>query len=333
MRCARFQHPVVGGIVGIAALVAGSLAVAQVVSPGAAASEMTFQSSWDHYDYLYNLHEGGTKHSYESVPKWEGLWTPAGNTIAGFRPPTAFLSESGEIVEDTLTLPYEAHYETIRSEVEQHGQILYDRLADCQPPGYPRFLMEPDVREFVNTPTQSWQLNDLNNEIRRIYVDKEHKNLEGTYSWLGDTVGFWAGDKLITHTVHVLPGDYFRAQPLTSNEFESIEEWTHHELEDGKERIEVRVTFYDELALTKPISGVYTYERARDLEEAGFRIRTWECVTSNNAYLSEDGYTNFRLPGDEGYQDPRGFSAYPDLPGQSRDPIYNRSLPTRESIQ
>ncbi len=38
--------------------------------------------------------------------------------------------------------------------------------------------------------------------------------------------------------------------------------------------------------------------------------------------------TNFHLPGEEGFKDGRGSTMFPELPGQSRDPIYNTTLPT-----
>jgi hypothetical protein len=34
-----------------------------------------------------------------------------------------------------------------------------------------------------------------------------------------------------------------------------------------------------------------------------------------------------RLPGEQGFRDARGTTLFPDLPGQSRDPIYNTTLP------
>ena len=39
-----------------------------------------FATSTEHYQFLFRLHKGGTRHTYESVPKREGLWTAAGNT-------------------------------------------------------------------------------------------------------------------------------------------------------------------------------------------------------------------------------------------------------------
>ena len=45
-----------------------------------------------------------------------------------------------------------------------------------------------------------------------------------------------------------------------------------------------------------------------------------------NSYLSEDGRTQFYLPGDPEYKDARGYTMFPELPGQSRDPIYKHAI-------
>ena len=42
-----------------------------------------FKTSTEHYEFLLRLHKGGTRHTYETVPKWEGLWSAAGNTSTG----------------------------------------------------------------------------------------------------------------------------------------------------------------------------------------------------------------------------------------------------------
>jgi len=83
------------------------------------------------------------------------------------------------------------------------------------------------------------------------------------------------------------------------------------------------VTFYDPLALVNPLSAVYTHDARPDMEELGVRIRNWECATSSNSYRDEDGNTQFYLPGDPEYKDPRGFTDFPELPGQSLDPIFD----------
>ena len=43
-----------------------------------------FKTSTEHYAFLMRLHKGGTRHTYDTVPKWEGLWSAAGNTATTF---------------------------------------------------------------------------------------------------------------------------------------------------------------------------------------------------------------------------------------------------------
>jgi hypothetical protein len=71
-----------------------------------------------------------------------------------------------------------------------------------------------------------------------------------------------------------------------------------------------------------PQSAVYVHTPAPELEEAGVRIRNWECTTSSNSYKDENGDTQFYLPGDPEYKDPRAFTDFPELPGQSLDPLF-----------
>ena len=286
---------------------------------------MEFETSEAHYAYLLEQANGGTTHTIESVPRWDGLWQTAGNTsMNSFVDAPGF---SGQVREGVLTPAYDAAYKERWRQQTEMGQVQYDRLTHCEPPGYPRFLLEPYTHEFINLPHQSYQINDFDSSVRRIYIGEEHKNLTGTHSWFGDIVGFWDGDRLVTHTVDLLPVDFTRWAPMTSNQFESVEVWEMHSYPDGTERLEVQVTFYDSHAFVKPVNAVYAYRRATVLEEAGHRVQHWECELSNNAYMDASGGTDYRLPGDEGYIDPRGFTLFPDLPGQSRDPIYNTTLP------
>ena len=226
-----------------------------------------FKTSTEHYAFLMRLHKGGTRHTYDTVPKWEGLWSAAGNTA------TTFFLKGTEIVPGVLTPAYEAAFKMRRSLGAE-----YDRLTRCEPAGYPRWLLEPYVREFVNTPTQSWWPNDLANDTRRIYINQDHKNIDGTHSAEGDSVGFWVNDMLIVHTIHLHPGDYFRGQPPTSNQFESVEVWRMIAMANGEPRLSVNVTFYDpDLARAAGDGGLHvqTEYRARGgrLPDAALGVR------------------------------------------------------------
>jgi hypothetical protein len=285
-----------------------------------------FASSAEHYAWLLEQAGGGTVHTFDTLPRWDGLWNTAGNTMMD-----AFVDApgfTGKVREGVLTPAYEAAYKERWRQQTELGQVQYDRLTDCQPPGYPRFLLEPYSHEFINLPQMSYQINDYASGTRRIYIGQEHINLTGTHSWYGDTIGFWDGDRLITHTIELYPADFTRWAPMTSNQFESVEIWELKQYPGGIERLEVQVTFYDKYAFTKPVHAVYAFRRATALEEAGYRVRHWECEGTNNAVRDEKGGTTYRLPGEEGFVDPRGFTLFRDLPGQSFDPIYNVTLET-----
>jgi hypothetical protein len=284
-----------------------------------------FATSDEHYKFLLSAAKGGTKHSLTSVPRWDGLWVTAGNThMNSFIDPPGF---AGKVREGVLTPPYEKAYRERWRQQQELGEVQYDRLTHCEPVGYPRFLLEPYSHEFINLPHESYLINDFGPTIRRVYIGQEHKNVYGTHSWYGDTIGFWEGDKLITHTKYLLPADFTRWSPMTSNQFESVETWQLKKYPGDVERLEVQVTFYDRHAFVKPVNAVYAFRRGKELEAAGHRVQHWECETSNNDVFDK-GTTTSRLPGEAGFKDARGTTLFPELPGQSRDPIYNTTLPT-----
>ncbi len=282
-----------------------------------------FATAEEHYLFLLEEADGGTVHTMATIPVWDGLWVPDGDTVASLFLDGGNRRGGGTVREGVLTPAYEEQFKERRQEMADFGRQRYDRLTRCEYPGVPRWLREPYIKEFVNTPTQSWMLNDFMNEWRRVYIGKEHVNIDATHSATGDSIGFWDGDKLVIWTKWVNPADYFRGLPLTSNQFEMVESWQERVDPDGTRKLVAQVTFYDPISLVKPESAVYMHMARPDLETDGLRIRNWECATSSNSYRDEEGNTQFYLPGDPEYKDPRGFTDFPELPGQSLNPIFD----------
>ena len=158
----RMQSP---AWVGIAMMAAVSTAAAQAQQAPAPPPfqvippPQAFKTSTAHYEYLKRLHKGGTQHTWESVPKWEGIWQAGWNSIAlrgGVSPffvgaiPTG-LAAGGEVAKAVLSPSYEAAFIQRREGMKKFNQQPYDRLTTCEPAGMPRWLLEPYAREFVNT--------------------------------------------------------------------------------------------------------------------------------------------------------------------------------------
>ena len=107
-----------------------------------------------------------------------------------------------------------------RIEDVKHG-IEWDPISTCAPPGHPRWLTEPFLREFIVTPDQTWLINEMVNDIRRIYTDgRDHVPEADRYPlYNGDSIGFWDGDRLVIHTNQLQAGIYqrrIRTTPIRS---------------------------------------------------------------------------------------------------------------------
>jgi hypothetical protein len=167
----------------------------------------------------------------------------------------------------------------------------YDPISDCRPPGTPRWFTEPFLHEFIVTPDQTWLINEMVNDVRRVYTDgRPHTSDEDAYaSWNGDTIGFWDGDILVTHTKHLMPGQYQRGvQPDYSDQVTLVERWRKT---DGI-TLQTDVWIFDPVNLAKPW---YTRQSQTELDNSEhlLRLRYWDCrENSNNDIITTDEGTS-----------------------------------------
>jgi hypothetical protein len=169
--------------------------------------------------------------------------------------------------------------------------IEWDPISTCAPPGHPRWLTEPFLREFIVTPDETWLINEMVNDIRRIYTDgREHVPEADRYPlYDGDSIGFWDDDRLVIHTNQLKAGIYQRANPDYTDQVETVEIW--HKASDAM--MEVDVWVYDPPALVEPWYTKQTYAR---LSDPNLRIRYWNCgENQNNAVIqTREGATQFQ---------------------------------------
>ena len=103
-----------------------------------------------------------------------------------------------------------------RIEVRKQG-IEWDPISTCAPPGYGWLTEPPFLREFIVTPDQTWLINEMVNDIRRIYTDgRGHVPAADRYPlYNGDSIGFWDGDRLVIHTNQLPAASISAATPIT----------------------------------------------------------------------------------------------------------------------
>jgi hypothetical protein len=189
----------------------------------------------------------------------------------------------------------------------------YDPISDCRPPGTPRWFTEPFLHEFIVTPDQTWLINEMVNDVRRVYTDgRAHTSEEDAYpSWNGDTIGFWDRGTLVAHTKYLFPGQYQRGvQPNYSDQTTVVERWRKV---DAK-TLQADVWVFDPVNLAEPW---YTRQSWTVLtnDDKGLRIRYWDCRENpNNAIITTEAGTS-QFP---------DFTFVPDDAAESDDPAVKK---------
>ena len=237
------------------------------------------------YDALKRQANGGQPLSWSALPDWSGVYTRArgGITFDPDQPPGA---------PPTAKLTPEYQAKLVRRIEDAKRGIEWDPISTCAPPGHPRWLTEPFLREFVVTPAQTWLINEMVNDIRRIYTDgREHVPEADRYPlYNGDSIGFWDGDRLVIHTNQLQAGIYQRSNPDYSDQVETVEIW-----QKVGDTLEVDVWVYDPPALLEPWYTRQSYKRLDDKDKS-LRIRYWHCGENQNNSVVEtpEGSTQFR---------------------------------------
>jgi hypothetical protein len=269
-----------------------------------------FRASWQAYLQAKAAAHGGTHYSkatYGRMPDWSGLWSrdlshgfqfDSKQTGNGFNVPLGPITAA-------LTPRYQAAYEEKLRQVAAGNE--WDQLSDCLPSGYPRWLAEPFLREFIVTPSETWWINEQQSEARRIYTDDRGHLPEAAAQglWTGESIGFWDDQTLVVHTIRVIHGEYQRTQPDYSDKLSTLERirMTDHDTIDDE------VTVWDPKGLLKPWHVVLRYKRVKD---PGARIDMWSCESNNNVIRTPTGGSQFILPGESvkltrTYRDPDTF--------------------------
>lgn len=236
------------------------------------------------YNALREQAKGGQKLEWNAMPDWSGVYSRPAIKRFTFDP------DQPEDAVTTAKLTPEYHEKLLKRIDDLNKGIEWDPISTCRPPGHPRWLTEPFTREFIVTPNQTWLINEMVNDIRRVYTDgRGHVPVDDRIpSPNGDSIGFWAGSKLVIHTNELMPGIYQRANPDYSEQVETVEIW---QKTDDK-TIAVDVWVYDPPALTEAWYVRQTYGKLSD----PIRLRYWDCAENpnNNVFQNKEGTTEFR---------------------------------------
>ncbi len=132
----------------------------------------------------------------------------------------------------------------------------------------------PGSLDVTVTPTRVQFLGGSGNAIRNVHVGRSF-DLSGAVPrlgadvprWMGETVGFWDGNALITWTSNI-QGWFTHSSWEYSSKLQTIEIWTPRADPQGKLLgLEHEAVFYDEEALIQPIRNVRFLARQGDFND------------------------------------------------------------------
>jgi hypothetical protein len=169
-----------------------------------------YRESYQAYMKMKATANGGTEYrraTYEKMPDWSGIWTRDPSEGLKFDPRQTSKGFTPGPTTADLTPRYKAALEEKLRQVAAGNE--WDQLSDCLPAGYPRWLTEPFLREFILTPSETWWVNEQQSEARRIYTDgRGHiPDAEAQPLWDGDSIGFWDGQTLRRTGDYLLSSD------------------------------------------------------------------------------------------------------------------------------
>jgi len=238
------------------------------------------------YDHFKREANGGQALTWRTVPDWTGIWTREAQPFF-WDPDQASLTS---LPTAKLTPEYDR---LLRDKLQKVSRgIEFDPLSNCEPAGMPRWIVEPFLKEFVVTPEQTWLVNEMQNEIRRVYTDgRDHPSEADAYPlWEGDSIGFWRGDELVIHTSQMRPGQYQRIQPFYTEQVETVEIWQRTD----PTTLIVHVWAFDPPALAEPWYTRQVFKRLTN-DDLSLRIRYWHCGENQNNTVeqTETGSSDF----------------------------------------
>ena len=232
------------------------------------------------YQYLKKQANGGQPLTWRNVPDWAGVWTREAS-------PFFWDPDQGSLTSLPTAKPTPQYDKMLKDKLDKVSRgIEFDPLSNCEPAGMPRWMVEPFLREWVVTPTQTYLINEMQNEMRRVYTDgRDHPSKDDAYPlWEGDSIGFWDGDKLVIHTSQMRAGQYQRIQPGYSEQVETVEVW--HKTDAST--MTVDVWSFDPPALVEPWYAKQVYKKLSN-DDQTLRIRYWDCGENQNNTVVKTG--------------------------------------------
>jgi hypothetical protein len=267
-------------------------------------SPYPYATAQAHYDALLaetRAKGGPTRYTRERpAPDWDGRYTRSTSIIVDLtragekpvlppeyhEPPQWIIGSHNQIPTILSLLTPEYQLRLVQQLYHQaHDHAAQWSLMFCRPEGFMRWWSGPGgpgSLDVMVTPTRVQFLGGSGNAIRNVHIGRDF-DLSGVVprlgadvpQWMGETVGFWDGEALITWTSNI-QGWFTHSSWEYSNKLQTIEIWTPRKSPDGSLLgLEHEAIFYDEEGLVQPIRNIRFLPRVGDFNDVPPNNLSW----------------------------------------------------------
>jgi hypothetical protein len=267
-------------------------------------SPYAFRNAQEHYATLLaeaRAHGGPTQYSRDRLPPdWDGRYTVNTSILFALKsegkapvvppeyhePPQWIIGFHNQIPTLLSLLTPEYQLRMVQQFYHQaHDHAAQWSLMFCRPEGFMRWWSGPGgpgSLDIMITPSRVQFLGGSGNAIRNVHIGREF-DLSGAVPrlgadvprWMGETIGFWDGDALITWTSNI-QGWFTHASWEYSSRLQTIEIWTPRKGRDGTlTGLEHESIFYDDKALVQPVRSIRFFPRLGDFNAAVPNTLSW----------------------------------------------------------
>ncbi len=255
-------------------------------------SPYPYRTAEEHYEAWLEEANGGTAHTIETLPDWDGLWGGGGSWLGSRNIQASTIAAS-------LAPQYQEYYvQQVKAEAE--GRHWW-AAAFCLPDGFIRALSR--AQHFIVRPNQVVFISDMLSsiEVRWIKTDGGHVPEDFQFpQWLGESIAFWDGDALVVHTNQIRQWNATHSMFEWSDQMRAVERY-----ERVGDSIIGEVTLYDPVAFVEPLHADFTYNLQTNPQiRPVFSTCTDTNGPASNIFVNADGILDERTPGTPGYWDP-----------------------------
>jgi hypothetical protein len=228
--------------------------------------------------------------AFARLPDWSGIWQLE-PPFRAVDPPAGSSSDKG-----TALSIIEFLHPPFSPERERTYQALLagpaQPFSDCKGISFPNLMYNAGWFDVLVTPEEV-AMTHTHHETRHIYIGRSHPAKEDLWpTRMGHSIGHWAGSTLVVDTV-AARGDLWMMERV-KDEYRwivmSLSEQAHFVERIrmvNHDRLEDRMTVYDEIALEHPWKLTINFKKVTDVD----RMIDEDCVENDRAIILKSDET------------------------------------------